>query len=45
MELLTTDFITEKEKTDTLLKLKLYLEQNSYLRTTNQGLTWDFIVK
>ena len=34
-ELLDSDFITEKEKSDTLLKLKLFLEQNSYLRTTN----------
>ena len=28
-------FITEKEKSDTLRQLKLYLNQNSYLRTTN----------
>lgn len=34
-DLLKSDFITEKEKADTLSKLKLYLEQNSYLRTTN----------
>jgi len=35
MDLLNSDFITEKEKTDTLAKLKLFLEQNGYLRTTN----------
>ena len=34
-DLLNSDFITEKEKSDTLLKLKLFLEQNGYLRTTN----------
>jgi len=28
-------FITEKEKSDTLQKLELYLNQNSYLRTTD----------
>ena len=33
-DLLKSDFITEKEKNDTLAKLKLYLEQNGYLRTT-----------
>ncbi len=30
-----SDFITEKEKDDTLRQLKYYLHQNSYLRTTN----------
>ena len=34
-DLLNSDFITEKEKSDTLLKLKLFLKQNGYLRTTN----------
>ena len=34
-DILTSNFIPEKEKTDTLAKLKVYLEQNSYLRTTN----------
>ena len=34
-DLLSSDFITEKEKRDTLLQLKLFLEQNGYLRTTN----------
>jgi arginine decarboxylase len=34
-DLLRSDFITEKEKSDTLSKLKLFLEQNGYLRTTN----------
>jgi len=34
-DLLSSDFITEKEKTDTLTKLKSFLEQNGYLRTTN----------
>ncbi|MBC8238603.1 MAG: biosynthetic arginine decarboxylase [Helicobacteraceae bacterium] len=34
-DLLKSDFITEKEKTDTLTKLKSFLEQNGYLRTTN----------
>ncbi|MFT5660969.1 MAG: arginine decarboxylase [Sulfurimonas sp.] len=33
--LLNSDFITEKEKTDTLLQLQSLLEQNGYLRTTN----------
>ena len=33
-DLLKSDFITEKEKNDTLAKLELYLEQNGYLRTT-----------
>ena len=28
-------FSTEKEKSDTLHKLELYLRQNGYLRTTN----------
>jgi len=34
-DLLKSDFITEKEKMDTLTKLKSFLEQNGYLRTTN----------
>jgi arginine decarboxylase len=33
-DLLKSDFITEKEKMDTLTKLKSFLEQNGYLRTT-----------
>lgn len=34
-DILKSDFITEKEKSDTLHQLKLFLEQNGYLRTTN----------
>jgi len=34
-QLLNSKFIREKEKSDTLQKLELYLNQNSYLRTTN----------
>ena len=34
-DLLKSDFITEKEKSDTLSKLETFLEQNGYLRTTN----------
>jgi len=34
-KLQNSDFITEKEKNDTLAKLELYLQQNGYLRTTN----------
>jgi len=34
-ELLKSDFITEKEKSDTLLKLEIFIKQNGYLRTTN----------
>lgn len=34
-DLLTSDFITEKEKSDTLAKLELFVTQNGYLRTTN----------
>ena len=34
-DVLRSGFITEKEKTDTLLQLKSFLEQNGYLRTTN----------
>ena len=34
-DLLHSEFITEKEKNDTLAKLELFLEQNGYLRTTN----------
>ena len=30
-----SNFITEKEKNDTLAKLEIYLHQNGYLRTTN----------
>lgn len=33
-DLLKSDFITEKEKNDTLAKLETFLEQNGYLRTT-----------
>ncbi len=34
-DLLQSSFITEKEKSDTLTKLKTYIYQNGYLRTTN----------
>jgi arginine decarboxylase len=34
-DLSSSKFSTEKEKNDTLAKLKVYLKQNSYLRTTN----------
>ncbi|MEA3522711.1 MAG: biosynthetic arginine decarboxylase [Campylobacterota bacterium] len=34
-QLETSSFITEKEKNDTLRQLEYYLNQNSYLRTTN----------
>jgi len=34
-DLLKSDFITEKEKCDTLAKLELFVAQNGYLRTTN----------
>lgn len=34
-ELLKSDFITEKEKCDTLARLELLIIQNGYLRTTN----------
>ena len=34
-DLLKSDFITEKEKSDTLAKLELFVTQNGYLRTTN----------
>jgi len=34
-DLVKSNFITKKEKSDTLLKLKLFLKQNGYLRTTN----------
>ncbi|PHQ64890.1 MAG: arginine decarboxylase [Sulfurimonas sp.] len=34
-DLLISDFITEKEKNDTLAKLETFVEQNGYLRTTN----------
>ena len=34
-DLLNSDFITEKEKCDTLAKLELFVAQNGYLRTTN----------
>ncbi len=35
LKLQKSDFITEKEKNDTLAKLKTLLKQNGYLRTTN----------
>jgi arginine decarboxylase len=35
IKLEVSDFITEKEKSDTLRQLESYLNQNSYLRTTN----------
>ncbi|WP_304543900.1 biosynthetic arginine decarboxylase [Sulfurimonas microaerophilic] len=34
-DLESSSFITEKEKSDTLSKLEIYLNQNGYLRTTN----------
>lgn len=34
-DLKISDFITEKEKNDTLAKLETFVEQNGYLRTTN----------
>jgi len=34
-DLTNSDFITEKEKSDTLTKLETFLNQNGYLRTTN----------
>ncbi len=34
-DLLESDFMTQKEKSDTLLKLETFLHQNGYLRTTN----------
>ncbi len=34
-DLLTSNFITKKEKCDTISKLELFLKQNGYLRTTN----------
>jgi arginine decarboxylase len=34
-DLLQSDFITNKEKDDTLAKLEIFVEQNGYLRTTN----------
>jgi len=34
-DLIKSDFITEKEKCDTLAKLELFVTQNGYLRTTN----------
>jgi len=34
-DLRISDFITEKEKDDTLAKLETFVEQNGYLRTTN----------
>ncbi len=33
-DILNSDFITEKEKNDTLLQLNIFLQQNTYLRTT-----------
>jgi len=35
IDLKKSKFITEKEKIDTLIKLKSFLNQNGYLRTTN----------
>ena len=34
-DLSNSEFISEKEKSDTLAKLELFLKQNGYLRTTN----------
>ncbi len=34
-KLSTSNFITKKEKNDTLAKLEIFLKQNGYLRTTN----------
>ena len=34
-ELLKSEFITEQEKSDTLLQLETFMKQNGYLRTTN----------
>lgn len=34
-DLSNSDFITEKEKNDTLAKLQIFVDQNGYLRTTN----------
>ena len=34
-DLLSSGFITEKEKSDTLSQLETFLKQNGYLRTTN----------
>ena len=34
-DLRNSDFITEKEKNDTLAQLQIFVEQNGYLRTTN----------
>ena len=34
-DLSNSEFISEKEKSDTLAKLELFLQQNGYLRTTN----------
>ncbi|MFK5938242.1 MAG: biosynthetic arginine decarboxylase [Sulfurimonas sp.] len=34
-DLLSSNFITEKEKSDTLSQLETFLKQNGYLRTTN----------
>ena len=33
-DLLNSYFITEKEKSDTLIQLRLFFKQNGYLRTT-----------
>jgi len=35
IDLSSSDFITEKEKSDTLSKLETFVNQNGYLRTTN----------
>ena len=34
-DLFLSDFMTQKEKSDTLLKLETFIHQNGYLRTTN----------
>jgi arginine decarboxylase len=34
-DLSNSEFITEKEKSDTLSKLEIFIQQNGYLRTTN----------
>ena len=34
-DLKSSDFITAKEKDDTLHKIETFVEQNGYLRTTN----------
>jgi arginine decarboxylase len=34
-DLMKSEFITEKEKSDTLAQLETFVKQNGYLRTTN----------